>query len=321
MFIPSGVTPNENKVHIFFSAGGISGDVLNSVTCHAFRAAASSTDWILIAVEGNDAGLNTISAQDVLKFITACGRPNRIDKVRLSSHSRGFFGLCATLKSKTLIDTSPTPPVLNSSIVERVISFDSDSSKSPVMPAITAAGIPSTKVFGFWVTVYPPSWEKAKDSHGAVLPTEWSIPQSQTIDLLSDPVIKRGVRAVEYCRLIDDARTLRPTLTIPDDIDKDKQGNRLPLPALGSFTTRRNAAAPLADFRSFCKTHKDSTEDLVGPEVRLIRNSNLYHFIDSNDLARIGHTGTNPGIWHHHLFVSEFAHEVTDAPSRSRRGP
>ena len=54
------------------------------------------------------------------------------------------------------------------------------------------------------------------------------------------------------------------------------------------------------------------TEILVGPEVRNTKNSDLWKFIDSNDLARVGHTGISPGIWHHHLLVAEFGHEMTD---------
>ncbi len=293
VFFPKQLPADKNHVHVFFAANGAKGDVSNAATCFALRAACENSTWILITVEGNDQGVNRISAAEIVASLKKHGRPDRIDKLRMSSHSRGFFALNGSLRSKLLVAPNGVHPVVTPDAVDRIVLFDSDSASTPIASAVKGAGVDITKLFGFWVTVWPVS--------------NWSTPRSQTIDLISDTDVKKGVRAVAYGRLVEDARILRPTLNIPPDIDQLVK--QLALPSLGSFTTR----AGTWNFKDYCRAKRKEIEAAVGPEVEMKSNSKLYKFIDSNDLARVGHTGISPGIWHHHLFVAEFAHEVTDS--------
>ncbi len=101
MFIPTGVTPTANKVHIFFAANSVEGDVSNAVTCHALRAAVASSDWILIAVTGSAGTI--VTGAEVLDFLVTRGRPKRVDKLRLSCHSRGKGNFVTALTSGKLV--------------------------------------------------------------------------------------------------------------------------------------------------------------------------------------------------------------------------
>jgi hypothetical protein len=308
MFLPAGLKPDENKVHVFFTPNGVTGNVLNAVTCHALREAAAPTDWILVAVLGDDANPPLITAKKILDFLDSHGRPRRIDKMRFGCHSRGLFSLAASLNSKKLVAKSPTAPVLDPSIVERVVTFDEADVKTNkdtgvkrfiLQPALQFAGIDLAKMFGFYVGV----------------PT-WSIPPNQTVNLTNTRETRAALRVVEYCRLIEDAKVVNPGVTIPPDIDAIITS--LHLPPLGSFTSRSSPTAPLVDFRDWAKTN-NATIKATGIEDETVQGklSKLYKFVDKNDLAHLYQVPTSkrfpPVIYGHHLVVSEFVHEVTDA--------
>jgi hypothetical protein len=314
LFLPS-TLDEVNRVHLFFSAGGIAGDVLNSVVAHALRHAAEQAGWILIAVNGHATGaLTTISAWDIMNLLYWHGRAPRIDHFRISAHSRGVETLNACLNTGTLIAHNAAPPVLAPSSVERAVCFDAE--YGMFWDQITKqAGVAPDVVYGFKAISSP-----------------WNMPLNRTIALGNftgtPPVgdlFARGLRAIEYMRLVDDAKTLRPGLAIPTDVDAALT-DLGPVPALGTFTSRGAAAAPLSgvtgllrsfggpwNFFDWCRTNEAAIQRHLGDELDLKRNSPLFDFIASNDLVRIVDTSLyTPPILHHHLLVAEFAHEVTD---------
>src|SRR5439155_10370343 len=53
IFVPNGASPNTNRVHLFFSPGGVTTDHgLNAVLTHGLRGPSDPTEWILIGVPG-----------------------------------------------------------------------------------------------------------------------------------------------------------------------------------------------------------------------------------------------------------------------------
>ncbi|MGH7294130.1 MAG: hypothetical protein ACRELB_04320, partial [Polyangiaceae bacterium] len=267
------------------------------------------TDWILLAVSGNDDKVNGITAADIVGLLSSHGRAPRIDKLRMSSHSRGYFALNGSLRSKQLVAPNATAPILDPSAVERIVSFDSDEkATSGMYPAVRASGVDVSRLFGFWATVWGADNKRNRDAD-AIGAKSWTIPASQTVNLMNNPTIKKGLRAVEYGRLILEAKTLRSKLTVPPDIQAQAQA--LKLPAIGTFTTRSGPNS----FRDWCTANKAAVEAAVGAEVDNKGLSKMYQFIDDNDLGllRVPRRQYGPGLYHHHLFPVEFAHEVTDA--------
>lgn len=308
MFIPSAVKPNENKIHVCFSANGVSGNVSNAVTGHALRAAAeASREWILIAVMGDDTLLPTVTAQEILDFLDRHGRPRRIDKLRLSCHSRGLFSLAKALRQGTLVAKSPKPPIVDPALVERVVTFDEADISADINGAVRFAGIDSQKLFGYRVNGgrIPP----------ITTPPNWTISASQTVDLTGFtipnlPNAKTCLQAVIYCRLIEDAQEVNRLaviagnavpLVIPSDIQNMVAS--VSLPPLGSLTSRSSPSPPLVNFKTFYTTKS--------AEIKKLNIQKLFSFVNSKDLARLGKPFPD-GIYQHHLFVAEFAHEVTD---------
>jgi len=287
MFIPTGVTPTENKVHIFFGPGGTQGDIGNNVPCHALRASVAATDWIVIAVAGiNKNGHDLpdlISAAEVLDILDRHGRPKRVDKLRLSCHSRGNAGLTASLTSKRLVAAGAAAPVFPASIVERIVVFDEDGWNTN--NAATVAGVNTANLFGFQVNA-----------------TRWSF--SQVVKLVNVPDVNHErlcLKAIVWARLIEDAKVVHPGLTIPADIDT--MVTSLGLPQLGLLTSRKTPTAPLQNFQAFCT----SKLPIILPAT--FKTQKLGDFVLAHDLARLGVVFNDP----HHFFVAEFAHEVTDA--------
>jgi hypothetical protein len=284
MFIPTGVKPGENKVHIFFGPGGVSGNRLNHITCHALRAAVADTDWILISAAGiQDSSKrdlpNPISAGEVLDILAAHGRPRRVDELRLSSHSRGNAGLAASLNSKQLVAPKPSGSVFSGSIVGRVVAFDEDGWNTK--NAASVAGIDPKKVFGFRVTE-----------------DDWSL--SQVVNVPKFPNGDICLKAVGWSRLIEDARVVNPGLKIPADLDQ--MVTDLALPRLGLLTSRKNPPAPFENFQDFCTAKWTS---VIKPPS--FKTQKLGDFVLAKDLA-----GVAPFNGMHHFFLAEFAHEVTD---------
>jgi hypothetical protein len=98
IFIPRRVTPDINRVHVFFSPRGAAedrGD--NDVLVQGLRGAADSTNWIVIGVSGVVNGWRTIDDAAIAACLTRAGRLPNVTAVRLSGHSRGVSGLTTTL--------------------------------------------------------------------------------------------------------------------------------------------------------------------------------------------------------------------------------
>jgi hypothetical protein len=288
MFIPSGVSRDENNVHIFFGPGNASDPpnaFSNHTTCHALRASVAGTNWILISVAGirqNGIDLaNKVSASEILDILAAHGRPRRVDRLRLSSHSRGNKGLTESLKSRMLVAPSASSSVFPPSAVERIVAFDAD--EWGTADAANTAGISTRNLFGFKVRAQ-----------------NWSM--KQVIDLKNFPHGETCLNAVVWSRLIEDAKVVRPSIIIPANLDK--MVTDLRLPALGLLTSRKNPSAPFVNFKDFCKTRWES---VIKHES--FKTQELGDFVKAQDLGRVA-----PYNDQHHFFVAEFVHEVTDAP-------
>lgn len=278
-------------VHVFFSPGsatetGLAADEvgMNAVMTHGFRGASATSEWITIGVPGRmhvSAGnrvsegnaFNTISTTGIEVCLRAVGRTcTAIDALRLSSHSRGSRGLRETI-SRGLI-SGHTP--------ERVVIFDA--AFSSLDRALRSRGIPAANTFA--LNVIDPGRLQARGATNISLPA-------------------LAMRAIGYSRIIQDAMVTMPSLTIPAAI----RSQLLTLPPRGRFTSRSPAPRGMTNINDFSHTNASSIRSIVRGEAH--RTTGLKTFIDDNNLIRLG-TVFSAGIYSHHLFVAELAHEVTD---------
>ncbi|HEX7243853.1 MAG TPA: hypothetical protein VF263_26435, partial [Longimicrobiaceae bacterium] len=162
------------------------------------------------------------------------------------------------------------------SLVERVAIFDANYQSAA--SALRASGIPASRVVAY-------------DVGTGTLP----LAGSRTVGLPAG-----CMRAIGYSRLIQDAMVTRPSLAIPAAV----RAQLLPLPPRGSFTT---SAGP-NNIVSFCTANSAAVRTILNQEGS---PDGLRTFLDANDLVRFGQT-FSPGIYSHHFFVAELAHEVTD---------
>lgn len=252
---------------------------------HGFRGASDSTEWILIGIPGRvgppdrrgrvreDNAFNTIDIAGIVTCLRAAGRPiTTIDALRFSSHSRGSRGLRETI-SRRLI-AGPTP--------ERVVIFDA--AFSSLDRALTRSGIPARNIIA--LNVVDPGRLTMRGGTNISLPAA-------------------AMRAIGYSRIIQDAMTTMPTLVIPASI----RAQLLSLPARGTFTSRSPVPTGMVNIVDFARTHRTAISRIVANETN--PTTGLKTFIDSNNLIRLG-TAFSAGIYSHHLFVVELAHEVVD---------
>lgn len=276
VFLPRGANPDSNKIHVFFSPGGVKGDSgLNAALTHGLRGASDASDWILIGVpaEGgqhHERGFHTISIDAILNCLERVGRARRIDSLRLSAHSRGYRGLMETIQRR----------LINLALVDRVIILDAN--HNDIANVLRGSGIRANKVIAYGVTT-------------GNLP----LPGSRTIRLPAG-----CMRAIGYCRLIQDAMVTRPSLPIPAAV----RNQLLTLQPRGRFTTSATPNAGQVSLIGFCNSNGAAINTIVrqesDPAVGLKR------FLDNNDLVRFGGSFT-AGIYSHHFFVAEIAHELT----------
>jgi hypothetical protein len=196
---------------------------------------------------------------------------------------------------------TPVAPKVGPGTVQRVVNFDAFYDSFQV--AMRASSIPASKIFGYRVNVPLPTKPPLPP-----VKSPWAAAPSQTVNLAG---VQRGVLAVAYSRLIQDALAIgkKPRIPPPGLALADITGRLLTLPPIPGFSSR---SAP-TDFRAFCKAN-------IGAIANCLRDENakvppLNTFVNDNDLtgfvAQLG-IRFGPGIWQHHLFVAEFAHEVTD---------
>jgi Domain of unknown function (DUF4157) len=280
IFIPSGAaTTQVNNVHVFFSPGGVQGESgLNAVLHHGLRGASDSSSWILIGVPGAEPGFVTISTSEINSCLNFIGRGAHIDGLRLSAHSRGYRGLRETVRRR----------LVNTAIISRVVIFDAN--YEGVANVLARSGI-------------PPGIVTAYNVGSGRLPLSGSTTHSLNANCM---------RAIGYTRLIRDAMITQPRLIVPPAI----RSQLLNLPPRGSFSTQARPPSPLVSINDFCNTNRSAINTMIGNE-----NDNatgLKTFFDNNNLGRFVDPVTGeqyvftPGIYSHHFFVTELAHEVTD---------
>lgn len=286
IFVPSGVVPGRNKVHVFFAPNdttqtGLPPELVgaNAVNTHGMRGASDRSEWILVSVPGHsglereDGGFRTLSAPTIARCLTAAGRPTSgIDALRMSCHSRGYRGLVETLNRRLI--PAPRP--------ERVMIFDA--AYASVGGALRRRGVPGRSVVTY--NVVEPDRTGLRGARSVSLP----IP---------------AMRAIGYTRVILDARVTEPTLRVPPAI----AGQLLPLPPRGSFTSLRPVPAGKTSIVQFARTH--------AAEINRIETGlrdparSLKDFMDGHNLTRMN-TVFSRGIDAHHLFVAELAHEAVE---------
>jgi outer membrane protein OmpA-like peptidoglycan-associated protein len=287
IFVPSGLKPDTNKVHVFFSPGGVAENHgLNAVLTHGLRAASDASDWILISVSGVHVdkgvpkptdGWRTIDIPSIENCLTSIGRSPKIDALRLSAHSRGGFGLQQSLQ-RSLITGA----------IDRVTILDCGE-------FFSAPLVKSLKSRGADVIHYRINNQKA-------------VAGAKVINIESE-----CIRAIGYSRLIEDAMVTQPTLAIPTYI----RSQQLTLPLRGLFTTSTTPSSSQVGIAQFCKTNAAAIKVIVQKELQRKRDpktkdivfEGLCSFVNNNDVMRSG-TAFSPGIYAHHLFVAEIAHEM-----------
>lgn len=287
VFVPSGTRPDRNKVHVFFGPGdaveaGLRANEvgMNAAMTHGLRGAADATEWILISVPGRTDpsgaeanAFNTIDTAGVQACLGAAGRAStNIDALRFSSHSRGSRGLRETL-SRRLI---PSP------VADRVVVFDA--AFSSLDRALARSGIAGSSMLALNVV----------DSG------RLTVRGARNIALGAN-----AMRAIGYTRIIQDAMVTMPSLNIPAGV----RSQLLPLPARGRFTTTRPAPAGMTNIHEFARTNASAIQSIVAHENDAV--TGLKTFIDTNNLIRLGRVFSS-GIYSHHLFVAELAHEVVN---------
>lgn len=286
IFVPSGVKPSTNKVHVFFSPGGVTENHgLNAALTHGLRAASDASDWILISVSGVHVekpkpadGWRTIDMPSIENCLTSIGRSPKIDALRLSAHSRGGFGLQQSLQ-RSLITGA----------IDRVTILDCG--EFFLAPLVNSLKSRSADVIHYRVNNKNP------------------VAGAKVINLGSE-----CIRAIGYSRLIQDAMVTQPTLAIPAYI----RSQLLTLPTRGLFTTSTALISPpVEDIAQFCKRNAADIKAIVKKELQLKQDpktknivfEGLCSFINNKDVMRSG-LAFSPGIYAHHLFVAEIAHEM-----------
>ena len=274
-------TPNL-KVHIFFSAGAVQGEIGNDVLTHGMRGAEAASGFVLIGVPSHD----TISDAEIRQCLTAVQITGPIAAIRMSAHSRGAF---------SLLNTVVQHKIGNVGLIEHVTLFDADELAGPGGVTVTpksellvAAGIPAANITAIEVNV------RKKHTPGVEYDT-----------------IKPGcAAAIGYVRLIQDAMVTDPGVSgkVAANRAIADQLASLPLPPRGSFTSK-DPTAP-GSIQKFCNDHSAAIAAILARQAN--RNTGLLWFINTNDLARFGGFQFDFGLSAHHFIVAELAHEATE---------
>jgi hypothetical protein len=292
IFVPEKVTfgnrtdeiPNL-KVHVFFSASRVAGDIRDDVLTHGLHGASNQSDWVLIGVPAH----TTISDQEIVDCLASIGIHDPIRALRLSGHSRGAFSLMNSVVQKTITTLS---------LIDRVTLLDADdnpdttdpdrATKTPKVEILKNAGIPVSKIVAYEVNVHK------RHIRGATY-----------IGLDSG-----SMAAIGYVRLIQDAMVTQPGISsaVAANADIKSQLESLPLPPRGNFTTK----APDANHTSlqtFAQQHRAEIQAILS--VDGTRNGLLF-FINQNNLARFEGYKFDRAVSAHHFFAAEVAHELVE---------
>ncbi len=294
VFVPAGArTSQRNQVHIFFSAGGAIG-ATSHLEHHGLRGAADPNGWILIGVQGFPGMAFTITRAQIEHCLQSIGRGSQIDSVRMSAHSRGNAGMARELQRR-LIPTS---------LIDHVTVLDGSDHQNGLTQGFRASAIPTSRITAYFVTTGP-------------------FPMS---GVQSRGINAECIRAIGYARLINDAVTTGRVTTLPPAIASAV--GALTLPARGMFSTATPTPAGMTSLRAFCADPANATalRNLRHGERGAAHVSGLerfadtspYAFVEVNNLLNVNDPNlprtqwrvVSPGIYSHHLFVAEMAHEL-----------
>jgi hypothetical protein len=266
------------KVHVFFAAAGVQGNVANDVLVHGLRGASDSSSWVLIAVRGVKGRAVPISDSDINDCLASIGLPILPSQLRLSGHSRGADSLMASILGKK---------ITNLSIIDRI--FILDAADKGKIPKLIGMGIPLSKITAYQVNV-----RVAKQAKGV-----------NFIDLKMN-----DMAAIGYVRLIQDAMIVQPGISalINGKPDISKQITSLSLPARGSFSTGIPAGNQVG-LQAFSQNNSSAIQQIIKFDSDLKKG--LLPFINRHDLAKFRGFKFSRGIAAHHFFVAEVAHELT----------
>jgi hypothetical protein len=270
------------KVHVFFSAGSVQGDIGNDILTHGLR---GESDWVTIGVPSH----TTISDRQIADCLASIGIRSPIKSLRLSGHSRGAFSLMNSIVQRKITTLS---------LIDRIVLLDADDNPDPTDPAgvtrtpkvevLKRAGIDPAKITAYEVNVRKRHVTGAKYI----------------------PLDSGSMAAIGYVRLINDASVTQPGIAglVGSDPAIRAQLDSLPLPPRGSFTTG-TAKAGQTNLQAFAASHAKEIRDILRREST---RSGLLRFINDNNLARFAPFQFDQGISAHHFFVAELAHELTE---------
>jgi hypothetical protein len=282
------------KVHVFFGAGGVTGDDQNDVLLHGLRSAANPTDWITIAVPGTaDAAGNSFptpfSDSDITDCLTAVGLTNPVTALRLSGHSRGMVSLVAyapRTKLKGVIDRVH--------VLDEFQFVDKKGVYHGKVEALIAAGIPANKIIGYEsqdpATVHLRGVKYITFDAGlmAVFATVRLIQDTIATDL----VVAAAAMATNTR---PDPADPTKTLTVSDEVAS------IVLPARGSLPSTAAAGTPSLQSWIADPANRRALRSL--PQQKLIK------FVNDNNVTRYPGQDWAP-FAAHEFFVNEIATEL-----------
>lgn len=261
MFVPSGASAQQNRVHVFFGARETALDIGgNDVVVHGLRSAAESSDWIVIGVEGIDGGFRTIDDDTIASCLARAGRPTAVTEYRVSGHSRGVAGMRETL-NRGLLRAAPMGRIF---VLDAANIYRRQGNRNTlVYKVVVGANVPGAT-------------GKSFNAH--------------------------CMRAIGFSRLIQNAMVTNPALVVPPAI----RAQLLTLPARGCLAfMRAPGTGCLSDVGQFCNRNQAAIARIIRQESN---RDGLLTFITNNNLFRSG--PFTAGIYSHHLFVAEMAHEL-----------
>jgi len=303
IFVPSPLVTLGNgaitdpKVHIFFAAAGVQGDIANDVLVHGLRSASNNSDWLTIAVRGIPGSARAISDADIRSCLQDVGINGAVAALRLSGHSRGCDSLVASLQPGKITMLS---------LIDRVVFLDEAvehaPSGSPNVGAVTLNRVAIVKQRGVLASKIV-SYEvgnRSFDHHSGV---SAHVPGVKYFDL--PPA---GMAAIGCVRLIGDGIVRNPSLSalIASSPSYLAQITSMLMPTRGGFSLTGLGGQ---DLNQYCQDHAAA----IGQIVNNLGDphSSLLNFVNANDLARFGGFQFSWGIAAHHFFVAEIAHELT----------
>lgn len=304
IFLPASLTAigpgavADPKVHVFFAAAGVQGDIANDVLVHGLRSASNNSDWITIAVRGVPGGAQPISEADIQSCLQGAGINALPASLRLSGHSRGCDSLMASLQPGKI---TSIPLIDRVAFLDEAVEHAGSTSATP--GAITLNRVAIVKQKGV-----PPdrivAYEVGNRSFDSFAGVSVRVPGAKYFELPPN-----GMTAVGCVRLIGDGIVRNPALGASIALNPGLVGQITPmlLPARGGFSVMGTGGQ---DLNQFCQSHAAAIAQIAANSGNPLLS--LLNVVNVNDLARFGAFQFSPGIAAHHFFVAEIAHELTN---------